>query len=161
MKWFLVFSTEEGCPPLTVPIIAEGGCRKKFKLFATGYFFCYLIYFFCFKFTFLALTPRSLGQKRRGAFPFLQKMLHFAATFCAQRPVLKNNKRPNRPKRRPKNRRSQKSVFFCKNHKKSRGAQCVPARDPKILFFFFLSAYLSPFGCAHAPAGRGTALTPR
>ena len=116
-------------------------------------------------------------------------MPHFAATFCAQRPVLKNNKRPKRPKRRPKNRRSHKSVFFCKNHtktppppanpsraaaqticrtdpaqprflrqgrkappcpggrllppraQKSRGAQCVPARDPKILFFFFLCTF--------------------
>ena len=157
MKWFLVFSTEEGCPPLTVPIIAEGGCRKKFKLFATGYFFCYLIYFFCFKFTFLALTPRSLGQKRRGTFPFLQKMLHFAATFCAQRPVLKNNKRPNRPKRRPKNRRSQKSVFFCKNHKKA-GAR--NASRPEIRRSYSFS-FCAPFGCAHIPAGRGTALTPR
>ena len=34
---------------------------KKFKLFATGYFFCYLIYLFCFDFTFLAIPTKLQG----------------------------------------------------------------------------------------------------
>lgn len=106
MKWFLVFSTEEGCPPLTVPIIAEGGCRKKFKLFATGYFFCYLIYFFCNCFTFLApgrlvrgkifpfsakkgngagRTRTRQGKKRKGAFPVLRTCGRHPAERTARR----------------------------------------------------------------------------